>query len=245
MRFAAALVLLPCVLAACGSFSSSDSPASGVDAGVAEAGSEAGVPDGGATPAPGGWCASQTMKHAFCADFDDATPLTKIFGTISDSSSPNGVTLDSTVGSTHPGSLKFVIPTGAGDNRVFADVSVALSAKGFRCELDVEIDSAPTFAGSLVYVVMGGIEITVNETLTVTGGPNSTQYALPGTTWVRMGVVTDLANATVTVTENGVTVATRPLKLATPAALAAVHFGSIYATEAFTMRYDNITCDPL
>jgi hypothetical protein len=185
------------------------------------------------------------MKHAFCADFDDATPLTMIFGTITDASSTNAVTLDSTVGSTHPGSLKFVIPTGVGDHRVFADVNVALSAKGFRCDLDVELDSAPKFVGALVYIVVGGIEITVNETLSVTGGTNSPEFALPGTTWTRIGVVSDIANATVTVTENGVTVATRPLKLANAASLAVVHFGSVYATEAFTMRYDNITCDPL
>jgi hypothetical protein len=253
MRFAAPLVLLLGPLAACGSFGSSDAPtggtpASGIDGGAA---AEGGALEGGPPPPPpagSGWCASQTPKHAFCADFDDATPLTKIFDSITDSSGANAVTLDSTMGSTKPGSLKFAIPAfdaGTGNLIAFADLKFQISAKGFRCELDVELDSAPVFVGSLAYITVGGIEIIAGSTLSVASAPSSVEYPLPGTTWMRIGIVTDIALGKVTVTENGLPVADRPLTLTTPPALAVVHFGTQYTTEAFTMRYDNITCDPL
>jgi hypothetical protein len=234
MRFAASLAL---VLAACSPFSASDSPSSGGEAGL-----EASVLDGGGGS---GWCASQTPRHKFCADFDDATPLAKLFDSITDSSSTNAVTLDSTKGSTNPGSLRFVIPAGVNDLHAYADLTFAGSAKGFRCELDVELDQKPIFVGSLVYIELGGIAITVNDTLTVTAGMNSRAFTLPGTSWIRVGIVSDFEGGLVTVTEGGTTVATRPLTLANPPPLALIHFGSLFPNDAFTMRYDNITCDPL
>jgi hypothetical protein len=109
----------------------------------------------------------------------------------------------------------------------------------------VELDSKPIFEGSLVYIVIGGIEIIVGSTLSVTNQASSPEYPLPGTKWMRIAFVTDIAKGNVAVTEDGVLVADRPLTLTSPAALAAISFGTQYTTEAFTMRYDNITCDPL
>ena len=253
MRLAVSLSL-SCLVVACGSFSGNDSSSDGGvgTTGQSDGGSN-GMADASTSPfdsgapvdAGGPWCLTQAIKHDFCADFDENKTLTDIFSKIEDSSSTGAVTIDGAKGSTHPGSLRLVVPAGQKNLRVFADLVYTPSATGLVCEFDVELDSQPTYVGSLLYLDTGKFTINVGDTLTVDMQQNSATFGLPGKTWVRMGLSWNFKTGNVTVTRGGAPVQTGTGGVMPAGTMPTIGFGSLYATGAFTMRYDNITCDPL
>lgn len=258
------LTLPALILQSCGSFTADDSPFGD----TSDTGAEASTTDAGAS-ADGGkgldaagppadaddaasWCSQQEVQHAFCADFDGV----QLPGALTAVVSSNSMSPMSTIGVEGSGrqrSLALKVEPSDPNLQLFADYYAGPGLSGIACSFDVSLDTQPNDVGTLVWVrwsdASESADLRLSDRIVVTtdGSTNfaSTDFVLPGPTVVRIAFRIDVANGTLNASIGNTETQSAVPK--TGSFSPTIKFGTLYPNnpKAFTIRYDNILCDPL